>query len=300
MKSGISSDNANIKFSIGGSNNLNRYMEELLGLAPMGYDQHYLNAENHGQTVLVSEWYDHHPWLKITKHALCYNKKLKRFDDESAASAWVAAHPGMEYYLGNEPDLQDSKAGIGMNAREYADFYHYASQIIRIADPSAYLCVAAWAAGIARYDRDSLVYGPTRENENDMLTYYFDRYGVIDAQAFSVHIYQSGTPTNPFAELKLNKFAEFTQAWKKAGMCTTDQFEVTEFGWNGNDRFEGEWTTENCINFMDWFIPKMALNSQVLNWHWWQWKGESNLVWPRDETGIVTKTGEYYSHLAHR
>jgi len=266
-------------FQIGWQNDENRVFayQDALGLSG-GFDQ-YLLADYDTITVQIEEWYD---WYSIIQpHALVYNKTEKRFRREDEAISWIREHPGKRYIIGNEPDC-DLSAWNGANLMsegEYADFYFTASQLIRNADPTAYIIVGAWAGGIGE---------SMSHNEKDMLRIYCARYGMIDADAFSFHVYQNGEYDNSYPADKLAKFSQAVKEWKSLGWTDTTDILLTEFGWYGLDYAHN--TTENCIKFMDWFIPKLQANKQVKGWYWWEWWNGSQLI----INGEPTETGLHY------
>jgi len=259
--------------------------QRLLGVSDGG-DQHLLEAENTMQTVQIEELYlaiNVKYGLNLTPHALTYNATEKRFRYAYEASEWVVNHPKKIYLIGNEPDGVYITGGNDLTMSEYADFYYQASRLIRAGDPKAYLVMGAWAGGVGES------YKPAH-NEDDMLSLYYRRYGKMDVQALSWHCYQKTSAKNSYPVSKMNKFADYVKKWKGNGWIDTTDIMLTEFGWYGLD--EENNTPENCIAFMDDFIPKLRAHKQVRGFWWWQWGKGSRLVINSEltEVGLHYKT----------
>ena len=259
--------------------------QEALGLTGGG-DQLLLAPENSMQTVQVVEFFDY--WLDrglgIQPHVLTYSKAERRFTQEAEAIAWIKANPGKRYIIGNEPDGPYSGGGHDMTPSEYADFAHAAITLIKGADRSAYLIMAAWAGGVGEPSTPA-------HNENAMLSLYYGRYGMMDVRAVSWHSYQSGTYNRSYPADKLNRFASYARTWKSRGWIPSDDIILTEFGWYGFDTVNN--TPENCIAFMDWFIPKLQAHEQVRAWYFWEWGASAMLM----RNGEPTEVGLYYAGL---
>lgn len=255
-----------------------RLYEKALGLKS-GFDQHLLDPASVIQTVHVEEWYDYWSKLGIEPNILSYSKELQCFRYPEEAAAWIRAHPGKTWIIGNEPDGEYEMGGCQMSPEEYAEFYKVTSDLIRNEDPTAFLVMAGWAGGVG----ERIVGG---NNEVSALGYYRRKYGEIDCQAFSFHAYQRSVYDNPYPLDKLNKFCEAVSAWK----LSTDKVYLTEFGWHGLDQYN---TPENCIRFMDWYIPHLRDHPQVLGWFWWEWNNGSLLM----KDGVTTEVGKHYSSM---
>jgi hypothetical protein len=261
--------------------------EQALGLTHGG-DQHLLAPENTLQTVQVVEWFiDYNerwslPYLP--PHLLTYSKTEKRFLYPDAAQRWIADNPGKRYLIGNEPDGPYEGGGCDMTPSEYADFAHVAITLIREADISAQITMGAWAGGVGES------YYPAN-NEHKALYYYQDRYGTMDVDAVSFHAYQSGLYNYPYPNAKLAKFASYARLWHNNGWTKSSDICLTEFGWHGLDVANN--TSENCMKFMDWYIPFLRDHEQVIGWWWWQW-GPGAMLMSGDE---VTEVGRHYGGM---
>lgn len=265
--------------------------QEALNLANTGGDAHLLEPENQMQMVQTEEWFE---WYNgkygrsrgdISPHVLSYSATERTFKHSAEAMAWIRANPGKTYLVGNEPDGPLNTGGHEMTEEEFAEFYYKASMLIRESDPTAFIVVGAWAGGIAEP-------GYRPHNENNMLRYYFEKYGQLDADALSWHYYQSKYYNNPDATSKLNNFAEYARLWKEKGWTNTDKIALTEFGWYGPDVNN---TPINCILFLEWFIPYLKDCDQCIFWYWWEWGRSATLV----RNGVPTEVGLYYSRLAN-
>lgn len=264
--------------------------QDLLGLTG-GFDQ-YLLGDYPLITVQIEEWYT---WYNLTygeyrgviePHPLVYSKATRSFPREAEAIAWIQAHPGKSYIIGNEPDcdLSEGECANCLSEAEFADFLHKSIQLIRGADPKAYIIVGAWAGGIGEVPSFS-------HNENDMIKIYYSRYGSLKVDAFSFHVYQRDAFNNPYPVNKLSKFTQFAKIWKSKGWTDTTDTWLTEFGWSGLDSHNN--TIANNIAFMDWYIPQLKANPQIKAYFWWEWNNGSMLV----ENGKATELGRYYSDM---
>lgn len=286
----------NVQYSVGSNFNKSRQAEVLLDLAHKGYDEHHLDTKNFAQTVFITEFYTAHPWLGLSAHVLCYDRSVSAFPDEVAAAAWVTAHPGTEYFIGNEPDNSYTSTGMSMTEQEYADFYHYVSTFIRNLDATAIFYLAGYQYGSAYYTANNVWNAHTDNCENDMLSYYYSTYGEMDCQAVNLHSYQRTTYNNPKIISELTKFSEYTDAWLASGWIPTNNIIIGECGWNGNiDPPLGIGTAGDCMALMDWALPQFAANARVIRWHWWKWGAGSEL----EINGVPTELGLHYSKLAH-
>jgi len=252
-----------------------------------GGDQHLLETENTMQTVQIEELYqaiNDRYGLNLIPHALTYHAEEKRFRCAYEASEWVMGHPKKTYLIGNEPDGTYITGGNNLTMSEYADFYYQASKLIRVSDPKAYLVMGAWAGGVGEKNKPA-------HNENDMLLLYYRRYGKMDVQALSWHCYQKNSVTNPYPVNKLNRFADYAKEWKDNGWIDTTDIMLTEFGWYGLD--EENNTPENCIAFMDNFIPKLRAHKQVRGFWWWEWGDGAMLL----NGESLSNVGEHYKNI---
>lgn len=257
--------------------------EKALGLNGGG-DQHLLDPANAMQTIQVEEWYAHWWKLGLEPHILTYNKADQCFRYPEEAALWIKAHPGKRWIIGNEPDGSYEMGGCEMSPAEYAQFYWAASNLIRSADPTAYLIMAGWAGGVGEPAIDG-------NNEAVMLNYYYQNYGRMDVQAFSFHVYQRDRFDNPYPENKLKRFCKAASVWKDLGWCETDQALLTEFGWSGLDIPNN--TANNCMKFMSWYIPKLRNHPQITGWYWWEWGAGAMLM----KDGEPTDVGVLYSNM---
>lgn len=258
--------------------------EDALGLKGGG-DQHLLETVNSMQCVQVEEWYAYWEQLCIDPHPLCYSQAEKRFRRENEAIAWIIANPGKRYIIGNEPDGGYAGGGNAMTEEEFADFLFASVTLIRNADPNAYLIMGGWAGGIAMESSFA-------HNEDHCLEIYNQKYGTLDVDALSWHSYQYGSFDNPYPVSKMNKFASYAKIWANRGWTRTTDICLTEFGWYGLDTKNN--TPENCIKFMDWFVPQLKAHPQVTAYYWWWWGEGARLV----KDGEPTEVGLHYSELS--
>jgi len=256
-----------------------------------GFDQHLL-GDYPLITVQIEEWYT---WYNLTyggargviePHLLTYSKATRTFPREAEAIAWIQAHPGKSYIIGNEPDgdLSEGNEANTMSVDEYVDFYHKASVMIRTADPTAKIILGAWAGGVGEY--------PLPEhNEQEFMSRYLCRYmDIPDIDGFSFHVYQHDKHDNPYPANKLDMFCSYVDDWYRNGWTLTRDVYLTEFGFYGPDPAG---TTENCRAFMDWYIPYLRQHEQVKGYWWWEWALPSMLV----IDGQATELGLYYKGL---
>ena len=124
-----------------------------------------------------------------------------------------------------------------------------------------------------------------------MLSLYYRRYGKMDVQALSWHCYQKTSAKNPYPVNKMNKFADYVKKWKEHGWIDTTDIMLTEFGWYGLD--EENNTPENCIAFMDDFIPKLRAHKQVRGFWWWEWGSGAMLL----DGENLSSVGEHYKTI---
>lgn len=262
--------------------------QNLLGLTG-GFDQ-YLLGDYPLITVQIEEWYT---WYNLTygeyrgviePHPLVYSKATRSFPREAEAIAWIQAHPGKSYIIGNEPDgdLSEGNEANTMSVNEYVEFYHKASRLIRRNDPTAKLIMGAWAGGVGEYVLPE-------HNEQEAILLYMGWYRDIpDIDGFSFHVYQRDNPDNRYPLDKLNQFTSYVNDWYRNGWTLTTNIVLTEFGWYGLDPAG---TPENCMKFLDWYVPRLKANPQVRAYYWWEWAAGSMLVFD----GQPTELGRYYA-----
>ncbi len=257
--------------------------ESILGLAHEGGDQHALIPGNQMQTIQTLGWYA--AWgdsRGLLSHVCTYDTATRQFPQESECAQFIRDYPGTTWIIGNEPDCGTPCGFEYMTEVAFADFSHISIELIRANDSNVFIISAGWAGGIC---------SGAAHNEENYLREYNARYGVLDVDALGLHIYQSGWFDNPYVIDRLNCFTTKAHAWQAEGWTHTDKIVLTEFGWNGNDPESNE---PNIIRFMQWFIPQLKANPQVLRWHWWQWGEGSSLI----GGGQATAAGQCYLALA--
>ncbi len=238
---------------------------------------------------------------KIPYNALTYKKTATAgFIDEAAAKAWILANSGKTYIINNEPDGGYDIGGTNMSEEASADFHHTAAHMIRDADEgndsTAFIVSAAWAGGIAQWNRVGGVWThqPDAHNEDDFLSYHYTNYGTLVANALGLHAYQNVEYNLPGILYRINTFCEYAQDWKRKGWTSTDKVIITELGWQVGTVTE---TADNCLAFMNWIVPQLKANPQILRWHWWIAGGAGSAL--TDGTGNTPTTlGARYSVLA--
>ncbi len=256
--------------------------ERLLGLAREGGDQHALIADNRMQTIQTLGWYE--AWgasRGLAPHICTYDTATRQFPRESECAQFVLEHPGTTWIIGNEPDCGTPCGFEYMTEANFAEFSHTAIELIRANDSRAFIISAGWAGGIC---------SGASHNEENYLREYNARYGTLDVNALGLHDYQSGQFDDPHVVDRLNCFLSKGREWQTEGWVHTNEVILTEFGW-GDDAG----TTEtNVIQFMQWFIPQLEAQPQVLRFHWWTWGNGTSLI----SGGQPTLAGRCYMALA--
>ncbi len=271
---------------------LNAEAEAVLNLAHQGGHQHKLVTGNKMQTIHVKEWYDWYNPLydpDIGYNALTWNKTTGAFvypgTGAGAAAAWVLAEHNAgrhhTYIIGNEPDLGYDSGGMDMDGAQMALMHYTAAILIRANCPDAFIMPAGWANGLGSGNFDM----------EPFLSAHHTAHGTLDADAITWHVYQGGTYNDSYPVNKLNAFSEKAREWKAKGWTSTDKIVLTEFGWGGST------SADDCIAFMNWFVPYLKANPQVSRWHWWHYHGVGNIL--TDSPGTAATTlGTRYKELA--
>ena len=263
--------------------------ERAMSLVHNAGHQHILAPELRTQTVQIKEWYDWynaHNSNKLYPHALTYDVAEEKFMSRTAARDWIRNNRSKIYIIGNEPDLDYISGGHDMTIQQFAHFYKQSVDLIRSADSTAFVVMGAWARGVGLNPQ-------LNHSEDRMLAYYVSKYGRLDANALSWHVYQAHHPHNTYPENKLANITHFAREWKNKGWTNTDKLILTEFGWSGWDPPEVR-TKENSIAFLRWFVPKLKASPQNIRWHWWTWHTGSRMM----IGGKLTKLGNEYKRLA--
>jgi len=282
--------------------------EAVLGLAWQGGHQNRLVTGNKMQTVQTLGWFNTHrspPYVNnegetyaeqygIPAHALVYDTATETFPQAAEAAAWIAAHaPGHVYIIGNEPNLEH--VGEYLTAAEQATFHFTSANLIRANDPTAFIVTAGWAGGISS--------GGKVDTEQDFLLAHYKAYGVLDADALGLHNYQKNAPNNSAWIDKLNIFLNYANKWKSQGLTRNNKIYISELGWYGGPGGAGGAdmsTPANCIAFLDWAIPQLKANPQIIRWHWWEWVHPgTDLTEVKDGITVPTALGAHYAEMAH-
>jgi hypothetical protein len=232
-------------------------------------------------------------WTTPPFHA--YQVDTDSILDPAATEAWVVAHPGKVYLIGNEPNNPDLAAGDGMTPPSYARMFHTYYTFIKALDPTAKIAVGGLVA-----TADTNSFNATTNWWNQVLSEYRNQFGVeMPVEIWNNHCYAyvgSLDPDRIIAEY----FAPFRQYVNtvSGGIYAGEEIWCTEYG-------VGMWSTPLHPDYMAEFVqqlcPRLEASGAVDRFFWflgpWEstWRDSALL----DQQSVPTVVGVAYSQLAN-
>ena len=232
-------------------------------------------------------------WTNPPFHA--YQVDTDSILDPAATEAWVLAHPGKVYLIGNEPNNPDLQAGDGMTPPSYARMYHTYYAFIKALDPTAKIAVGGLVA-----TSDTNSFNASTNWWNQVLEEYRTQFGTeMPVDIWNNHCYSFTGSLDP-DRIIADYFVPFRQYVDtvSGGMYAGKEIWCTEYG-------VGMWSTPLHPDYMAEFVqqlcPRLEASGAVDRFFWflgpWSatWRDSALL----DQEGNPTVVGVAYSQLAN-
>jgi hypothetical protein len=222
---------------------------------------------------------------------LCSWSARNGWYDEDGCREWVRSNPSIIYIVGNELALHDGSIGDGywVDARQYAQWYHAAWELIKGEDPTAVIAP----------------YGPVGPGTAGLLlavwNSYQEQFGTpLPADFYAVHHYCQPNDGPDWCWTQLVHWIDWLERHRGTHWAGPQDYRVTEWGLRA---WERPVPIEASLALMGGMIPHLLDNDiGITQSAWWP---SCNSGWPDECTslirgGQVTALGKKYLELALR
>ena len=234
-------------------------------------------------------------WLSVggTHQYWGYHETTDTIDNPTQFVAWVSAHLGKTWVIGNEPDVGSQD---GLTTDQYARMFHCYYTFIKPLDPTARFAICGQSGGSTA---GGLTYATNWYQQ--ALTSYQTQFGTnMPVDVWNVHSYCAPLQIEDPDKI-VNEFVSPFVQWchtVQGGAYAACPVWITELP-------IGEWmgalSPENVIYFMQLYLPRLE-QAGMEKWFWYvanDWDGNQGSCSLTDKSGQVTSVGSAYSALAN-